>query len=218
MTETLADQLKRLCCAETEGKFFDCVTDNIDEIITALRTAPQAVAAAPVVGGETLQEALEPFVAAAGGIPNSVSNAAPFARVANDARAPGTVRTITVGEFRRLITALAQPASPLRGRDREQIAAVLYMARWHDQTWQKASLWETELAYKQADAILALASSAPPEQPAAAPVTDAISSETTQHCACCNKFKPCRMYVLQNGLAEFVCQECRCPTAPDKET
>lgn len=36
MSETLADQLKRLCCAETEGKFFDCVTDNIDTIIAAL--------------------------------------------------------------------------------------------------------------------------------------------------------------------------------------
>jgi hypothetical protein len=36
MTETLADQLQRLCCAETESKFFDCVTDNIDQIIAAL--------------------------------------------------------------------------------------------------------------------------------------------------------------------------------------
>lgn len=35
----LADELERLCCAETEGKFFDCVTDNITEIISALRLA-----------------------------------------------------------------------------------------------------------------------------------------------------------------------------------
>jgi hypothetical protein len=27
MSETLADQLQRLCCAETESKFFDCVTE-----------------------------------------------------------------------------------------------------------------------------------------------------------------------------------------------
>lgn len=33
----LADKLERLCCAETEGKFFDCVTDNIQTIIAALR-------------------------------------------------------------------------------------------------------------------------------------------------------------------------------------
>ena len=33
----LADDLERLCCAETEGKFFDLVTDNIGEIIAALR-------------------------------------------------------------------------------------------------------------------------------------------------------------------------------------
>ena len=45
MTEHLAAQLKRLCCAETEGKFFDCVTDNIDEIISALRSRNQMVAA-----------------------------------------------------------------------------------------------------------------------------------------------------------------------------
>ncbi len=35
----LADELQRLCCAETEGKFFDCVTDNISKIISALRQA-----------------------------------------------------------------------------------------------------------------------------------------------------------------------------------
>lgn len=33
----LADQLEKLCCAETEGKFFDCVTDNIQTIIASLR-------------------------------------------------------------------------------------------------------------------------------------------------------------------------------------
>lgn len=33
----LADDLERLCCAETEGKFFDLVTDSIDQIIRALR-------------------------------------------------------------------------------------------------------------------------------------------------------------------------------------
>lgn len=38
----LANELERLCCAETEGKFFDCVTDNIDAIIAALR-APKDV-------------------------------------------------------------------------------------------------------------------------------------------------------------------------------
>jgi hypothetical protein len=46
MSEKLADELKRLCCAETEGKFFDCVTDNIDMILTALRAVdlPQSPA------------------------------------------------------------------------------------------------------------------------------------------------------------------------------
>lgn len=34
----LADDLERLCCAETEGKFFDCVTDNIQTIVAALRS------------------------------------------------------------------------------------------------------------------------------------------------------------------------------------
>lgn len=35
----LADALQHLCCAETEGKFFDCVTDNIERILLALRNA-----------------------------------------------------------------------------------------------------------------------------------------------------------------------------------
>lgn len=35
--ESLADKLQRLCCAETESAFFDCVTDNIGTIIAALR-------------------------------------------------------------------------------------------------------------------------------------------------------------------------------------
>lgn len=38
-TENLADELEKLCCAETEGKFFDCVTDNIQTILSALRIA-----------------------------------------------------------------------------------------------------------------------------------------------------------------------------------
>jgi hypothetical protein len=37
---SLADELQRLCCAETEGKFFDRVTDNIDNILFALRSSP----------------------------------------------------------------------------------------------------------------------------------------------------------------------------------
>ncbi len=39
--EVLADKLQRLCCAETEGAFFDCVTDNIETILAALRRSPQ---------------------------------------------------------------------------------------------------------------------------------------------------------------------------------
>lgn len=33
--------------------------------------------------------------------------------------------------------------------------------------------------------------------------------KTEQFCACCNKLKLCHMYVLQHGLAEFVCDDCR---------
>jgi hypothetical protein len=39
MSKRLADELARLCCAETEGEFFDCVTDNVQTIIDALRAA-----------------------------------------------------------------------------------------------------------------------------------------------------------------------------------
>ena len=45
--ELLADKLERLCCAETEGKFFDCVTDNIDTIISALRSPPATAGLGP---------------------------------------------------------------------------------------------------------------------------------------------------------------------------
>lgn len=38
--QKLADELEKLCCAETEGKFFNCVTDNIQTIISALRAQP----------------------------------------------------------------------------------------------------------------------------------------------------------------------------------
>jgi hypothetical protein len=37
----LANDLERLCCAETEGKFFDMVTDSIEEILRGLRVAAQ---------------------------------------------------------------------------------------------------------------------------------------------------------------------------------
>jgi len=36
----IASDLERLCCAETEGKFFDYVTENIQEIIAELRGKP----------------------------------------------------------------------------------------------------------------------------------------------------------------------------------
>lgn len=48
MSESLADQLQRLCCAETEGKFFDLVTDSIDEILAALRAKDMRPPAQPV--------------------------------------------------------------------------------------------------------------------------------------------------------------------------
>lgn len=38
---------------------------------------------------------------------------------------------------------------------------------------------------------------------------DAISTEQKAECACCKELKPCKMYVLQNGYAEFICKECR---------
>jgi hypothetical protein len=50
----LADELERLCCAETEGKFFDCVTDNIGTIIAALRSA-----AAPDVREAVIEAEIE---------------------------------------------------------------------------------------------------------------------------------------------------------------
>lgn len=38
LAERLANDLERLCCAETEGKFFDYVTDSVGEIVATLRS------------------------------------------------------------------------------------------------------------------------------------------------------------------------------------
>lgn len=40
----LADKLNELCCAETEGKFFDLVTDSVQTIIAALRSIDRITA------------------------------------------------------------------------------------------------------------------------------------------------------------------------------
>ena len=39
MSAELANKLERLCCAETEREFFNCVADNLPAIVTALRAA-----------------------------------------------------------------------------------------------------------------------------------------------------------------------------------
>lgn len=38
---------------------------------------------------------------------------------------------------------------------------------------------------------------------------DAISSESFAYCECCERRRLCRMYVLQDGRAAFVCKPCR---------
>lgn len=49
MTEysKIADDLERLCCAETEGKFFDYVTESIGDIIKGLRSIAQQPSQSP---------------------------------------------------------------------------------------------------------------------------------------------------------------------------
>lgn len=37
----LADELEKLCCAETEGKFFDLVSESMPTILAGLRRAAQ---------------------------------------------------------------------------------------------------------------------------------------------------------------------------------
>lgn len=41
-------------------------------------------------------------------------------------------------------------------------------------------------------------------------MTEALTrNETMQECEGCTKFRPCMLFVLQDGNAEFVCRECR---------
>lgn len=41
MTKELADRLEVLMVAETESQFYNCLTDNIDTILKALRATPK---------------------------------------------------------------------------------------------------------------------------------------------------------------------------------
>lgn len=49
MTKQLADQLERLMVAETESSFYNCVTDNIDSILVALRAPSKSVVREQVI-------------------------------------------------------------------------------------------------------------------------------------------------------------------------
>jgi hypothetical protein len=81
------------------------LAEIIEQLVESFRTASNQLTA-----GTGLREALEPFARALAGVPASVSDAVPFARVSNDAKTPGTMNVITFGEFRRLIAALTAPA------------------------------------------------------------------------------------------------------------
>lgn len=37
----------------------------------------------------------------------------------------------------------------------------------------------------------------------------AISSKAITLCDCCQRERPCKMYVLQDGNTAFVCDDCR---------
>ena len=37
----------------------------------------------------------------------------------------------------------------------------------------------------------------------------AISSESKEVCECCEKLKPCHMFLTQMGTAAWVCESCR---------
>lgn len=43
MTKELADKLETLMVAETESQFYNCLTDNIDTILNALRATPKEI-------------------------------------------------------------------------------------------------------------------------------------------------------------------------------
>lgn len=43
MTKELADELEVLMVAETESQFYDCLTNNMDTILRALRATPKEI-------------------------------------------------------------------------------------------------------------------------------------------------------------------------------
>lgn len=44
-----------------------------------------------------------------------------------------------------------------------------------------------------------------------------ISAEDHQQCECCARWKICRMYVLQDGTAAWVCRSCRTGKTEDAD-
>jgi hypothetical protein len=60
--------------------------------------------------------------------------------------------------------------------DREQVAALLYVARWPHRTWITARLDETAHAYRQADAVLSLVSSTDRGSPPLVNASDAAEA------------------------------------------
>ncbi|CAO4183093.1 hypothetical protein [Methylorubrum extorquens] len=111
------DIICAVCCSSIRGdspseadtaKHGEAVYQCIVQAEAALATAEAARLRGVV---EALREALKPFADAAAGIPASVSDTAPAARVSNDACHPGSITTISAGEFRAARTALARAAT-----------------------------------------------------------------------------------------------------------
>jgi hypothetical protein len=83
------------------GKLTEQDHADLDRWRAALRAPPASGADSGV------REALVPFIHAMAGVPISYADGRTFANVINDVRAKGTMTTITFGQMRRLIAALA---------------------------------------------------------------------------------------------------------------
>jgi len=93
-------------CKGAFGPFGVELEPYVRIVAELLNHACERLASPPSESGD-VRAALEPILEAMAGVPHdSYHDAAPFARVPNDARAKGTVRTISWGQMRALVRAL----------------------------------------------------------------------------------------------------------------
>jgi hypothetical protein len=103
---------KKLASARAQHRTATEITFDVELSAREHLLVLRALRLAGKPADDGVREAIEPFANALDGVPASMSDARPFARVPNDARTPGTFNTLTFGDLRKLVRALSTKAKP----------------------------------------------------------------------------------------------------------